>query len=223
MATREAVAQETTPRDTEHRDAVRYVAAGSASEAIGGAGAVALAILGLVGVLPMTFAAIGTMAAGAALMLRGGASVAELEQLRAELGATNVVTGGVSTELVGGVAGLALGVLALVGVAPFTLMAAAAITFGGTLLIGSGLTARVNELAVRHSGASEGARAVARESVKGAAGAQVLVGLGAAALGILALTGVDTLSFILIAVLAVGGSELLTGSALGSQMAAAMS
>ena len=69
----------------------------------------------------------------------------------------------------------------------------------------------------------ERARRVTHEAVSGAAGADVLIGLGAATLGILGVVGVASHSapmLALIALLAVGVAELYSGSAFGARMGA---
>ncbi len=59
---------------------------------------------------------------------------------------------------------------------PDTLLAVAAIVFGGTLLLGSGATARLNALSLR-PGLHDTARLIAREIVYAAVGAEALVGV----------------------------------------------
>ncbi len=65
---------------------------------------------------------------------------------------------------------------------------------------------------------SQKTRAAAREAVYGAAGAQILIGAGAVVLGILALIGYDWVTLTLIAFLALGGTALLSASAVGGRM-----
>jgi hypothetical protein len=58
---------------------------------------------------------------------------------------------------------------------------------------------------------------VAREAVSGAAAVQVLTGTGAAFLGILALVGINPMVLSLVALLAVGASLVLCGTAISSR------
>jgi hypothetical protein len=201
---------------------LQYVAGGSLVEAIGGLGAVILGIVGLAGVAPQLLASVAALAIGAALLAEGGSLASRYSDLAPDFtgpyGSQEVGTG-VTAELVGGMAGVALGILAILGVEPLVLLAVAAIVFGAALLIGSTATARMNDLRQSASaGMSDRARQVAREAVSGATGAQVLVGLAAVALGILALVAGARETLILIAMLAVGGSILLTGSAVGARI-----
>lgn len=207
------------------RTTMELVAGGSTGEAIGGIGAVVLAILGLAGVLPFVLAAVATICVGAALILEGGALTARYSRILREVGArsqTEVgeVGGGMTTELLGGVAGVVLGVLAILGVASLSLMAIAAIVFGVSLLLGSGTTTHLNALPSDYEMAS--AARVAGEAVRASAGTQVLVGLASATLGVLALIGLSPLTLVLVAMLGVGGATLMTGSALTGRMREAM-
>ncbi len=207
---------ETTPETS-----MEVVAGGSMVEAIGGIGAVVLAILGLSRVLPMYMAAAATIIVGGALMLEGTAIVARYNQLarrvseqrqhRIELG------GGVSAEFIGGLAGIVLGILALVGIAPLMLVAIANIVFGAALLIGAGATQRLNALGSRFARFDETVR-FETESVSAASGASVLVGMGAAVLGILAVLGMSPLVLDLIGLLSVGAAVLMSGSAITAKM-----
>src|SRR5262245_58223779 len=62
------------------------VAGGSFAEAIGGVGAVVLAILALVGVMPERMAAIATLAVGVALLLEGIAIATRFSNLFSQTG-----------------------------------------------------------------------------------------------------------------------------------------
>jgi hypothetical protein len=203
----------------------KVVAGGSSTEALAGAGAVALAIIGLAGVLPVALAAISTIAVGGALLLEGGAIAARLNQIAAETGdgiAERLeVGGGASAQMLGGAAGVALGILALVGLAPISLLAIAAIVFGGTMVFGGPTLHELNAIAAHRGGEHETMRFVTREAVNVSAGAMSLVGLGAATLGILVLAGVGpAVVLILVAMLGIGGSILMSGAAVTGRMGA---
>lgn len=203
-----------------HWDAVtlRTLAGGSIVEAAGGAAALVLAILGLATVLPQTLAAVATIAIGVALLAEGAAiggryarlvSKVEMNRTRtAELG------GGTSAEFVAGGAGIVLGLLALLNVVPMTLTSVAAVIYGAALLLGSGATSRLNAMASRSEEAD-----TAGEMVHAATGAQVLVGLSSAVLGIIALVGIAPETLVLVALLSVGATIVLSGTALTARMA----
>jgi hypothetical protein len=198
---------------------MEMIGGGATVEAIGGGAAVVLAILGLAGVLPAYMAPIATLAIGAALCVEGGALVARCSRLISRAGGTRSAAaelgGGTSAELLGGGAGVVLGILALLGVAPTILVAAAVVTFGGSLLFGSAATARLN--AVTETSSETHAQHLAREAVWVAVGAQVLTGFAAVVLGVIALVGLAPMVVSLVALLAVGAAVLLSGSAVGGR------
>src|SRR5690606_29009125 len=127
----------------EKEKTAEVVFGGTVAEAIVGAAAVVLAVLGLANIWPGYMASIATIAVGAALLFQGGAVAARYSDLAKRTGASEI-GGGVSAEILGGAAGIALGVLALLNIMPATLTPVAIIVFGGALIIGSAATARLN-------------------------------------------------------------------------------
>jgi hypothetical protein len=125
--------------------------AGSVAEAVGGAAAVVLAILGLLGLLPLTFNAIAAIALGVALLLGGaalarrysrlvpaaGGGMARLARsarwLRGEGDSVYAASG---WEALVGIGAVVLGILALTGHAPLTLTLVAMLSVGAAILIG---------------------------------------------------------------------------------------
>ncbi len=195
---------------------------GSGLEAIGGIAAVVLGILGLLGVIPGMMASIGIIVIGVGFLSQGTAVATRYAELLKALdggGAKQAaeLAGGMTTEFIGGITGIVLGVLALLGIAPLPLMAAALIAFGAALLMSTAETSRLISM-----GTLEGTRArqIFRIAVPAAAGGQVLVGVGAMILGILALVMVPHLSLklILVGVLAVGAALLFSGSAVAGRL-----
>jgi hypothetical protein len=209
-------------REREEVKSAEVVAGGSMIEAIAGAAAVVLAILGLSGLFPPYLLSIATIAVGAALMSEGGAVAVRYSRLLSETGGARLATtemgGGMSVEILGGIAGIALGILALLGLASLTLTSVAAIVFGGTLLLSSGTTTRLNCLVIESHPWPDTARRVAREGIRTAAGVQILVGLGGGVLGLLALLGVYPVELALVAMLCLGGAILLSGAAISGKM-----
>ena len=199
--------------------AAREVEGGSLTEAIGGAGAVVLAILGLVGVLPQTMAAVATIAAGVALLVGGGAVAARYSRLLLGAGsetARREIVGGMGLEALAGIAGIVLGVLALLGINPLTLLSVAAIVLGAALLMASGALARLESM-TRWADVNTAER-VSHGAVYVASGSDVIVGAGAVVLGILALTGHGSMTLLLVALLSVGAAVLLSGSSLAARV-----
>lgn len=191
-------------------------------DALGGIAAIVLAVIGLSGVKPDILVSIGTVVFGAALLIQGGAMLTEYAQI--DITPETSVAGsggGLSALFLVGVAGIVLGVLALLGVHAPMLTSIAAIGFGAALLISSSavwqlLTSR--SVAARFQARAPMLRVVASEVAAGSAGVQAMAGLAVIVLGILAVSGIFTVSLTLIALLAAGAAIVLTGSTLSGTM-----
>jgi hypothetical protein len=208
----------------EQETTMSIVAGGSVAEAVGGIGAAVLAILGLAGLLPQEMAAIATMAVGVALLLEGIAIATRFSDLLSETGRSlsdaAKLGGGLGAEFLGGVAGGILGLLALLGIVPVTLMAIAVIVFGASLLLSSGATYRLDSLASKLGQKTlTGTQVLAGVA---ASGVQVLVGIAGIALGIIALVGVSPMILILVGLLSIGAAVLISGSAVSGTIASVM-
>lgn len=206
-------------RPTQHT--VQTLAGGSMSEIVGGGGAIVLSIVALTGILPEALTSIAVIALGVALALEGLAVAAGYRELlslyatgeqEAELG------GGLTASSLAGLACVALGVLALLGLEVSGLLPIAAIVLGGGVLLGAGVTARLNDLRAARN-ADPAVQRVAREAIYAATGTEVLVGIAAIVLGIVALQGVMMLTLVAVATLCVGFSIAFAGSAVGSKLA----
>lgn len=214
-----AATAETTRTDyrAESRSAP-YVFGGAGTEAIAGAGAVVLTILALIGMAPTALTAVAAIAIGGGLLIEAFAVAAKWQSLRVATD-TNTLNqevemgGGLTAEMIGGVGGVTLGILALLGVLPEILLGVSAIAFGGALLFGSGTEAR---LASVGRGSS-----VPDTVVQTGAGGEVLVGLAGVTLGILALA-LGTMTLTTIGLLTVGAGMVLGGGALMARVGSIM-
>ena len=187
--------------------AFKWVAGGSMVEAIGALATMALAIVGLAGVLSATLASIATIVLAAAILIQCGAfGAGTMASVGADVQASD--SGGLSAEFLAGVSGIVLGILALLGVAPLTLLSVALLMFGAAFLFSSGSQTQFQTTAYRISRFS------------GSSGL-VMMGLGAMVLGILAVIGVDQLTLILVGLLGLGSAALFSGSSMGARSFAA--
>lgn len=195
------------------------VAGGSIMESVGAIGAIILAIIGLAGILSDTMAAVTTIVVGAAILMEGGAMGSNYRRLLSMPGEgewrAQQLSGGATAEFMGGVAGIVLGILALFGTAPQTLLSVAVLVFGATLLLSTAATAQLSGVGV-FPGTESGQQTVVRDTTNRSG--QVLVGLGAVVLGILSIIGLTPLTLILVALLSLGASALLSGSVLGGRL-----
>jgi hypothetical protein len=195
------------------------IMAGSISEGIVGAGAVVLGILGLIGVYPSLLLHIAVIVVGAAFLIQGTTVVARFSKLLSDAwsGQGNLdISGGMNAEFIGGITGVVLGILALLGVAPLTLVSIAAIVFGATLIASGSTSSRLLALL---SPENLRVNRIMQESANNATSVDIMVGLGVISLGILSLVGFIPLTLNLVAVLAVGAVLLLSGSVIGSKAA----
>lgn len=190
-------------------------------DALGGIATIVLAIIGLSGVKPEVLVSISTVVFGAALLIQGGAMLSEFAQSEATPEANVAGGGGLSALFLVGVAGIVLGVLALLGVYPAILTSAAVIAFGAALVISSSavwqlLTSR--SVAMRFQTRAPVVRLLASEVAAGSVGVQAMTGLAAIVLGILAIAGIYTQALTLIALLIAGAALVMTGSTLSGTM-----
>ena len=209
-------------RTREAEEAARTVASGSMAEGIAGAAAIALAIIGLAGTLSMLLLSIAIIAVGAGLAFQGASIASRFSDLlyRASQGRLQGLEfgAGMSAEVLGGAAGIALGILALVGVAPLTLGPIAAIVLGGGVLIGSSTSSRLNMLLANSGNQEESTLRITRELMQASIDVQLLIGLASIALGILALLNIVPLYLTLVAMLSLGFSVLMGGTAVTTRM-----
>ena len=187
---------------------------------IAGIAAVAISIIGLAHVFPEILVAIATLAVGVALLFEGGAVAARFSYLIREMETPEdgVRWGGLTAEFLAGATGIALGILALLHLTPMVLVPIAAIVYGCALILDSGVNNRLTALEARKNGVHGLSETVARESATAAANIQMLVGLAAVTLGILALVGFVPMVLSLVAMLGIGGASLLSGSMFGGRV-----
>ena len=126
-----------TSRESAFRETAVY---GGMADAIGGLATIVIAIVGLSGVNAANMAAIGTIVFGAALLILGGAMASEYARILFPAGSTPSQVeglGGSSLTVVFlvGIAGIVLGLLALLGIQPTVLTPIAAIAFGSALVL----------------------------------------------------------------------------------------
>jgi hypothetical protein len=173
-----------------HEERVRHATGTSFVESGIGFAGVVLAVLGLVHVAPAYMASIATLAIGAALAFDGAA-------IRAR--SVNV---SMPAEFTAGLAGIVLGILAILGIEPAILVPVAILIFSAGMLLSTGASV--------HYGA-EGSLAVS--------GTHVLCGLAGLILGIMALVGTASLTLTLVALLTLGVTTLLNGTVMSEHLA----
>jgi hypothetical protein len=200
-----------------HEHAKQWEGASVMTEALLALGSVVLSILGIVGLFPTYISAIAVIGLGVVLLFRSVEVVVQYSELLYEAGATNQidasrVSQGITTELLAGMAGIVMGVLALLGIALTTLLSVAVITYGAAMLLTSGESLCLDSLDLKEN---DVVRQLIHSMSLASAGAQALVGLAAMVLGILGLVGIASTILVLVALLAMSASILLRSSSVG--------
>jgi len=215
------------PEGSERRKLETAVGGGTTAETLAGLGAGTLAIIGLAGILPVYMTSVGVIAAGGALFIEGLAVAGAHAKIESEQEAATgraeelAVGGGFGAQSLGGAAAVVLGILALTGIMPGTLLPVAVMVLGAALLLGGPARAEFRWSALERYGASSRALHVANQAIRGATGLLSIVGIGAIVLGILALTRTGPARVMtLVALLAVASAEVIGGSAMLGRLTA---
>jgi hypothetical protein len=199
------------------RDQLTVLAGGSFAQAAAGGGAAVLAIIGLSDTLTNYMTTIATIAVGAAFLLQTGGLAAQYfespSQARRE-DLVPAVAGGLTASSIAGVAAVALGILALIGVEPLVLVPSAIIVVSGGLILDSATSTDFSAFSYQQR-IEESITGVGRSA---ASGGDLLVGLSGITVGILALIGIETITLSLVGLLVLGVSHFLKGSALGARL-----
>jgi hypothetical protein len=195
-------------------------------DALGGVVTIVLAVIGLAGVRPEMMVAIATIVFGVALLVEGGAMMSEYSNIIFPSGSRTAAMenfGGVglSAQFLVGAAGIVLGILALIGIAPLTLTSIALIAFGAAMVLSSSSVWQLHQMKRMAMLPIEGQPVsgnsiLANEMASESAGALSLAGLAAIVLGILAVVGMNPIVLTLAALIALGATMILTGSSLSA-------
>lgn len=212
------ISQSRTPETT--------AAFGGMMDAIGGIATAVLAIIALAGWRPELLAGVATIVFGAALLIQGGTLLSEYSQVVTPGGvlqtASDAFSGdGLAAMFPVGIAGIVLGILALLGIASYTLTAVSAIAFGAALMLSAQSVRRLYRMQAELRRASLSPYSVreflAGEMAAGSAGIQFAAGLGALVLGILAVVMAAAMRselLTIVALLIVGLTNIISGSTL---------
>lgn len=200
----------------------KTILGGSLAEGFLSGIALVLTLIGLSGIYAGYMLPIATIAIGVAFLVEGLAISTRFSRLLAETSKDRLerteFSAGLTSSFLGGTAGVVLGILSLIGVYPMVLIPVALVVFGITLMLNSGLTARLNTL---ESGSSEESRSfkrIAHEAMAASAGGELMLGLGGVALGVIALSGILGVTLSLVGMLIISVSAFVTGAASTSRM-----
>jgi hypothetical protein len=193
---------------------------GGLVDAIGGIATIVLAIVALTGVRPEILVPITVIVFGAALLIQAGAMVSEYAVFMpaAGAGATDFGANSLSSLFLVGAAGIVLGILALLGIATTVLTSISVIAFGALLLSSNSVRNLYLLRRATAAGTMGGGEVLAGEMASGSAAVQLLAGLTAVVLGILAVSGARSDILVLSAMIVLGATVVLSGSALSGMV-----
>ncbi len=184
---------------------------GLLTEGAAGIAVIVLSIIALAGTSPGALASIVTIIIGVGLMVQAFNSAAEMS--KAMVGNTVAMPdlgGDVMVDLLCGITGVVLGILALVGISPPYLVPSALIVFGSALFLGGAISMRPRSAQRTVPGGET--QVVSYQSSAAAGGMEILVGIAAIVLGILSLIFVGSGVLVLVGFLAVGAALLMASA-----------
>jgi hypothetical protein len=215
----------TTYVETRSTEAGAY---GGLLDAIGGIATAVLAIIALSGYAHEVLAGVAIIVFGAALLVQAGTLLTEFASMAVpgSMSATSIGTeaiggDGVSAMFIVGAAGVVLGILALLGVTATVLTSVAIIAFGAAFLLSAGSARHLHQMqSMMRRGAlgQSGSELIAGQMAAGSGGLQMLSGISAIVLGILAVCGVYRVELTLVALLVLGLSIMMTGGSLSGMV-----
>ena len=179
----------------------------SIAQAVGAIAAVVLAIVGLAGIDPNLLAAIAVLVVGAAILAHGWFGTSRYPQYSA---ASTTAANIMGADVLGGMAGIVLGILTLLlgDAGQLTLLAVALLVYGAALLMSIAALAQLRWRS--QIAAQAGSPASTSVVIPAVQSGYLLVGLGALTLGILAVIGLVPVTLILVGLLSLGVAMALS-------------
>lgn len=191
-------------------------------QTIGGLALIVLGILALADINPMLLNAIATIVGGVALLVVSAGLGLELSRaLTASTGHSlnaNEAGAGLNAGVLGGIAGIVLGILALLNVATAELVAIALIVFGGSVLFDYLTTVQVRALKMMSGEGSERSSQLAVSVASSTNMGTMMAGVALITLGILALSGIAGSILVSVALLGLGAYLFLEASSVVTRM-----
>jgi hypothetical protein len=190
---------------------------GLLSEGAAGIATIVLAVIALTGISAAPLASIITIVVGVGLMAQAFNSAAERSKAMAAgaAGSPSVEVGGeVMVDLLTGVAGIVLGILALVGINAVHLVPAALIVFGGALLLSGAIEMMPRPAAITSTAGGQ-TQIASYQGPVATGGLEIMVGIAAIVLGILSLIFMSSWVLVLVGFIAIGAAMLMVSATFG--------
>lgn len=189
-------------------------------ETVGGLALIVLGILALAGIYAALLTSIATVVAGVAVVFMSLALNREFMNALTGSGRGLVAPeagNSLSAGSIAGIAGIVLGILAILGIARPTLTAITLIVFGAAVFLDFIMASQARALRMATSSATVDSK-VAFSAAAGSEMGSILFALALVVLGILALTGVRSETLIAVAFLSFGAYMFLKGTAMAGQL-----
>jgi len=181
-----------------------------------------LAIIGLAGAYPLLAVGIATIVLGVAFLFEGASMVGRLSGLLDEVTEGRIQMSefgaGTTGSTFAGLTGIVLGILGILNVIPGVVIPWAAIVFGAALIIGAGIEVRIQDTLLMWRQEHSIARQISHQAVLATTGIEILGGLSAITLAILALAGIAPPGLSLAAMLSVAVVFVLSNAAIVGRM-----
>jgi hypothetical protein len=188
---------------------------GLLSEGAAGIATIVLAVIALAGIAATALASIVTIVIGVGLMVQAFNSAAERAKAipagAAPTALSSGIGGEVMVDVVTGITGIVLGILALVGINATHLVPAALIVFGGALLLSGVVEIVPRPVPVAAAGGGP-AQIATYQGSAATGGLEVMVGVAAIVLGILSLILMSSWVLVLVGFIAIGAAMLMVSA-----------
>lgn len=183
-------------------------------ETVGGLALIVLGILALAGVYPALLTSIAAIVAGVAVVFMSLSLNREFTNALSVSGRGLMASeaSGVGAGTIAGIAGIVLGILAILDVARPTLVAVALMVFGAAVFLHFIMATQTRALRMTAGAVPSESSRVALSAAAGSEMGSVLFAIALVVLGILALTGVRSEILIAVAFLSFGGYMFIKGT-----------
>jgi hypothetical protein len=179
---------------------------------------VVLGILALARVDPLLLISIAVIVAGVVLVSDSAALSRQIAGALAAKASYHInaaeLSSGLSAGVLGGITGVVLGILAILQVAPQTLIAVAAIVFGAAVLFDFAARSQLRALKMTTGETPEQSARLALATASSTSTAAIFAGVGLVTLGILALAGIASEVLTAVAILGLGAYIVLEDAAM---------
>ncbi|MCE5230457.1 hypothetical protein LLG95_12805 [bacterium] len=195
-----------------------FIGAGSAIAVLLGICSAAICISSLMSFYSVAYASLATILVGLALLIEGGSVVARSRKL---VSGSEDIGWAISSEnavlsLVG-IIGIVLGIMAWSRFDQVTLLAVASVIMGSGVLIESSSESLLGRLRLASYRTREPVERYTHQAVRASAGIDLVIGLAAMVLGVMALTGYASFTMIFVSMLTLSVGVLLGNLAIAGR------